>query len=52
MDELTGSGNIFNIKGDRLPADERALERLEGIDVDAKRKEAMDKFNVNPGGGG
>lgn len=52
MDELTGSGNIFNIKGDRLPADERAMERLEGIDIDAKRKEAIDKFNINPGGGG
>lgn len=50
MDQLTGSGNIFNINGDRLPADERALERLNGIDIDDKRKEAAEKLDINPGG--
>lgn len=50
MDSLTGSGSAFNISGDRLPADERALERLEGIDVDAKRREVMEGIEFDPRG--
>lgn len=50
MDSLTGSGSPFNISGDRLPADERALERLEGIDIDAKRRELMDSMDFDPRG--
>ena len=52
MDALTGSGSVFNIDGDRLPADQRAMDRVDDIDVDAKRREAMDKIEVNPGGPG
>ena len=50
MDALTGSGSVFNIDGDRLPADQRAMDRVDDIDVDAKRREAMEKVGVNPGG--
>ncbi|MFW8217422.1 hypothetical protein ACOIDV_30860, partial [Klebsiella pneumoniae] len=40
LDSLTGAGNDFNIDGTRKNAQERALEGLEGIEIDAKRKEA------------
>ncbi|WP_436286817.1 hypothetical protein [Xenorhabdus poinarii] len=41
LNSLTDSGNNFNINGMRKNAQERELERLEGIDIDAKRKEAI-----------
>ncbi|MCB5162655.1 conjugal transfer mating pair stabilization protein TraN [Marinomonas algarum] len=46
MDSLTGSGSVFNIDGDRLPADQRALERLDGVDVDEKRRDAVDSISI------
>lgn len=52
MDALTGSGSVFNVDGDRQAADERAMDRVDDIDVDAKRREAMDKIEVSPGGPG
>lgn len=52
MDALTGSGSVFNIDGDRKAADERAMDRVDDIDVDAKRRDAMDLIEVNPGGPG
>lgn len=51
MDALTGSGSVFNIDGDRLPADQRAMDRVDDIDVDAKRREAMEQVEIYPGGG-
>lgn len=48
MDSLTGSGNIYDINGDRLPADQRAVERLNGIDIDAKRRQAMEMVPIIP----
>lgn len=51
MDSLTGSGSVYDIDGNRLPADQRALERIEGIDVDAKRREAMDMVPITPRSG-
>lgn len=50
MDSLTGSGNVFNTKGDRLPADQRAMKRVEGIDIDSKRFQAMEQIEIHPGG--
>ncbi|SHG13859.1 Type-1V conjugative transfer system mating pair stabilisation [Vibrio gazogenes DSM 21264] len=40
LESLTGSGSDFNIDGGRLNTEERTLNRLNGIDVDAKRREA------------
>lgn len=50
MDALTGSGSVFNLGSGRLPADERAAERIEGIDADAIRRKAMDEIPINPMG--
>lgn len=44
MDKLTGSGNILN-DGNRVNSVERAKNRLEGVNVDEKRKEAERKIN-------
>jgi len=49
LDSLTGAGNDFNIDGARKNAQERVLERLDGIDVDAKRKEAADHIDAPKG---
>jgi len=49
LDSLTGSGNDFNIDGTRKNAQERALERLQGIDVDAKRREATSSIDPHTG---
>ncbi|MFC6674296.1 conjugal transfer mating pair stabilization protein TraN [Marinobacterium aestuariivivens] len=51
MDALTGSGSVFNIDGDRQPADQRAMDRVDDIDVDAKRREAMEMIQIDPGDG-
>lgn len=37
---------MFNIDGDRLSADERAIERLEGIDIDEERREAANSISI------
>lgn len=50
MDTLTGSGSVFNIDDDRRPTDERAINRVRDIDVDEKRREAMEMIGINPGG--
>lgn len=47
IDALTGSGSIFDIDGTRLPADQRAFERIGDVDIDGKRNEAMNKIGVN-----
>ncbi len=52
MDSLTGSGSDFNIHGDREPADVRAMNRIDDIDVDGKRMEASEMIPINPGGSG
>ncbi|EGR0592512.1 TPA: conjugal transfer mating pair stabilization protein TraN [Escherichia coli] len=49
LDSLTGSGNDFNIDGTRKNSQERALERLQGIDVDAKRREATNSIEPQTG---
>lgn len=49
LDSLTGAGNDFNVDGTRKNAQERALERLEGIDIDAKRKEATNSIDPQTG---
>ncbi|EOX1519403.1 conjugal transfer mating pair stabilization protein TraN [Vibrio cholerae] len=49
LDSLTGSGNDFNIDGTRKNAQERALERLQDIDVDAKRREATSSIDPHTG---
>ncbi|HCP2071632.1 TPA: conjugal transfer mating pair stabilization protein TraN [Escherichia coli] len=49
IDSLTGAGSDFNINGDRKNAQERALQRLDGIDIDAKRKEATNRVNPQTG---
>lgn len=41
MDSITGAGSVFNTDGTRMDAATRTLERLEGINADAKRTEAM-----------
>ncbi|MCG8117041.1 MAG: conjugal transfer mating pair stabilization protein TraN [Candidatus Thiodiazotropha endolucinida] len=52
LESMTGKGNIlseFNGPMDpRKSSDLRALERLEGIDVDAKRKEAYQATSADP----
>ncbi|MEL0585470.1 MAG: hypothetical protein AAES65_11410 [Candidatus Thiodiazotropha sp. (ex. Lucinoma kazani)] len=49
---MTGKGNILNefngADNTRKAGDIRTLERLNGIDVDAKRKEAYKSKSVNP----
>ncbi|MBE4620282.1 conjugal transfer mating pair stabilization protein TraN [Vibrio navarrensis] len=39
LDSLTGAGSDFNIDGSRKNAQERTLERLNGIDVDKARRD-------------
>ena len=50
LETLTGAGSPFNTDGDRLSAGDRAAARLDGIDVDAKRREAMEVFIPETGG--
>ncbi|WP_265178749.1 conjugal transfer mating pair stabilization protein TraN [Aeromonas salmonicida] len=49
INSLTGAGNDFNIDGGRKNSQERAIERLEGIDIDAKRREATNKVEPETG---
>ncbi|PXF29821.1 conjugal transfer protein TraN [Pokkaliibacter plantistimulans] len=39
LDSLTGAGSDFNIDGSRKNAQERTLERLNGVDVDKARRD-------------
>lgn len=51
MDSVTGSGNELNrINGNRLNAVDRTQQRIEGIDVDQLRREAMDNTAIDPSG--
>lgn len=49
LDKLTGAGNGFNIDGSRKNAQERASERLDGVDVDAVRRKVTDNMDVTTG---
>jgi len=49
LDSLTGAGSDFDTDGSRKNAQERTLERLKGIDVDAKRKEATNSIDPQTG---
>lgn len=49
INKLTGKGSDFNIDGGRKNAQERATERLDGIDVDAVRKKVTDNMDVPTG---
>ncbi|MEK9497177.1 conjugal transfer mating pair stabilization protein TraN [Photorhabdus sp. P32] len=49
LDTITGTGNDFNIDGTRKNAQERVLERLKGIDVDAKRREGTNGIDPQTG---
>lgn len=40
MDKLTGSGSILNVDGARLNSQERAEQRMDGIDLDRIRTDA------------
>jgi len=40
MDKLTGSGSILNVDGTRLNSQERAEQRMDGIDLDRIRTDA------------
>jgi len=53
LQSLTGAGNDLNvINGTRVDAAERTQQRLDGIDVDAIRREAAENTSVDPTGGG
>lgn len=52
LDKLTGKGSTFDFDAnpdDRLNAADRALERLEGIDVDGKRYDATSTMSPSVG---
>lgn len=51
LDSITGSGNDLNsINGTRVDTGTRTEQRLDGIDIDAIRREAADNTVVNPTG--
>ncbi|WP_370558358.1 conjugal transfer mating pair stabilization protein TraN [Edwardsiella tarda] len=49
IESITGSGNDFNIDGTRKNSQERAIERLDGLDVDGIRKKVTDNMDINTG---
>lgn len=49
LDSLTGAGSVFNTDGTRLNAADRAQERLNGVDLDAVRKDAGDSLLLDKG---
>ena len=52
LQSLTGSGtDLDSINGTRVDAGARAMERMDGLDVDALRKEAAENTAVDPTGG-
>lgn len=51
MDSVTGSGNELNrIDGNRLNAADRTQQRIEGLDIDQARRDAMENTAVDPTG--
>ncbi len=50
MESLTGSGSVFDTDGTRGNARERTVQRLRGIDVDARRREAAGGIALRPRG--
>lgn len=50
MESLTGAGSFYNFDGDRLPADQRAIERIGDIDIDGIRQEVGEKTGYDPRG--
>ncbi|MFC1380859.1 MAG: conjugal transfer mating pair stabilization protein TraN [gamma proteobacterium symbiont of Clathrolucina costata] len=53
LDSLTGSGSDMNlITGDRVDAEQRTQQRLDGLDVDQIRRDAADNTYIDPSGGG
>lgn len=51
MDSITGSGsNLNRINGTRVDAGQRANTRLDGIDIDQKRRDAYDNTAVSVSG--
>jgi len=49
IDALTGIGSNMDTDGSRRNAQQRTPERLEGVDVDAVRREAADTIVVETG---
>lgn len=47
LDSVTGSGSIFNTTGDRANAEQRTMDRFDGIDVDKKRREAANIMKID-----
>ncbi|NAX20193.1 conjugal transfer mating pair stabilization protein TraN [Vibrio sp. V39_P1S14PM300] len=50
LDSLTGAGSDFNIDGSRKNAQERTLERLNGVDVDKTRRDLASEIFPDWGG--
>ena len=49
LDQLTGSGSTFAGDQGRLSADDRTIQRFEGIDGDQARKDSRETILINPG---
>ncbi|MGL4516145.1 MAG: hypothetical protein ACRCUH_05530, partial [Shewanella sp.] len=49
LDTLTGQGNDLNINDDRQNAQQRAVQRLDGINVDQIRTNVTDQMAVPTG---
>jgi len=49
MDALTGSGSFMDTNGSRPNVQERTEQRMEGIDLDAARREAADTMVLDTG---
>ena len=52
LDSLTGAGSVFNTDGTRLNAADRTHERLNGVDLDAVRKDAENSLLLDKGAPG
>ncbi len=49
IEQLTGQGSKLDMDGNRKNTIDRTLERLDGIDVDGVRSEAIDKMELDTG---
>ena len=49
IEQLTGKGSKLDMDGNRKNTIDRTLERLDGIDVDGVRSEAIDKMELDTG---
>jgi len=49
MNALTGPGSFMDTNGKRINVQERTMERINGIDVDAARREAADSMVLDTG---